>query len=142
MLSVFIDTIVLCFLTGLALVMVGAWQGGEAGMRMTNRLFEGLRIVPFRAYIIPLSLIFFGFSTIISWCYYGEECVRYLAGQKWIGAYRIAYIAMVFAGAFFSVNAVFSAADIANVFMMAPNLAAVVLSMNLVTRISRKAGTV
>jgi len=138
MLSVFIDTIVLCFITGLALVMTGAWNSGENGIAMTNQLFEGLRVVPFHGQIVPLSLIFFGFATIISWCYYGEESVRYLLGRRWIGAYRAVYVAMVFAGAFLEVDVVFAMADIANVFMMVPNLFAVLISAGFVVKLTKR----
>lgn len=128
MMGTFIDTIVICTMTGLSIVIMGTWDIGLEGVAVTTKAFElGL---PFPAqaasFILMLCLVFFAFTTILGWNYYSEKCLEYLVGDKpgVLKAYRWLYIAAVFTGPFMTVEAVWTLADILNGLMALPNLIA------------------
>ena len=129
MLGTFIDTIVICTMTGLSIVITGAHEMGLEGVQVTTKAFQlGL---PFpnsvAAFLLMLCLVFFAFTTILGWNYYSERCLEYLTGGKMkvVLVYRIAYIACVFFGPFMTISAVWTIADIFNGLMALPNLIAV-----------------
>lgn len=129
MLGTFIDTIVICTMTGLIIVITGAHELGLEGVAVTTKAFQlGL---PFpdsvASGLLMLCLIFFAFTTILGWNYYSERCLEYLSGgkMKLVMVFRIAYIACVFFGPFMTISAVWTIADIFNGLMAIPNLIAV-----------------
>ncbi len=129
MTGTFIDTIVICTLTGLSIVLTGAWQvEGLEGVAVTTYAFQhGL---PFPAqvssFILMLCLVFFAFTTILGWDYYSERCLEYLSGgnMKHVKIYRWIYILAVFIGPYMTVSAVWTIADIFNGLMALPNMIA------------------
>ena len=129
MTGTFIDTIVICTLTGLSIVITGAWQvEGLEGVAVTTYAFQnGL---PFPAqvssFVLMLCLVFFAFTTILGWNYYGERCIEYLfnRNKKVVKGYRWLYILAIFIGPYMTVSAVWTIADIFNGLMALPNMIA------------------
>lgn len=123
MTGTFIDTIIICTLTGLAIVITGSYNIGLDGAAVTTAAFESaLPIYNLGRYIVNIGLIFFAFTTIIGWNYYGERCIQYLWGVKAIKPYKIIFIALVGAGSFLPLGLIFIIADIVNGLMAVPNL--------------------
>lgn len=130
MLGTFIDTIIICTMTGLSIVITGAWDMGLEGVAVTTKAFQmGL---PFpdkvAAFILMICLVFFAFTTILGWDYYSEKCLEYIIGNKpkAIMVYRWIYIACIFIGPYMTVQAVWTIADICNGLMAIPNLIALI----------------
>lgn len=121
MTQVFIDTIVICSITGITLVMGGMYKDGMVGATLTSASFESL-IGPVGPYIVAIGLVFFAASTIIGWAYYGEKCFSYLFGDKAISFYRIVFVLAIFIGAVSQLSIVWTFADIMNGLMAIPNL--------------------
>lgn len=118
--EVFADTIVICTITALVIVMTGAWDTGLDGAALTTSAFdEGLA---FGGYIVTFGLIFFAFSTLIGWSYYGERCMEYLFGPKSIIVYRFIFIPLIVVGAVGGLRAIWALADTLNGLMALPNL--------------------
>ena len=123
MTGTFFDTIIICTMTGIILVLTGTWSSDLAGAALTKEAFNmGLPV--FGQYIVGIGLIFFAFTTIIGWNYYGERCTEYLFGVKGIKPYRIIYIALVAAGPYLKLELIWVLADIVNGLMAIPNLIA------------------
>ena len=130
MTGTFIDTIVICTLTGLSIVLTGAWQvPGLEGVDVTTYAFQqGLPFPPqVSAFILMLCLVFFAFTTILGWDYYSERCLEYLSGGniKHVKIFRWIYILAVFIGPYMTVSAVWTIADIFNGLMAIPNMIAI-----------------
>lgn len=134
MTGTFIDTILICNLTGIVLIITGAWKSGLDGAAMTNTAFEsGFFFMPILGKIIVTAgLVFFAFTSIIGWCYYGERCAKYLWGDKAVKYYHFTYILFVFAGSIISISMVWHIADIFNGLMALPNLIAVLFLSKIV----------
>lgn len=133
MTGTFIDTIIICTMTGLVIVLTGSFNSGLEGAAMTTFAFEnGLPFAIIGKYIVNIGLIFFAFTTIIGWNYYGERCIQYLIGIKGIKFYKIIFIALVGVGPFLSLNLVFIIADIVNGLMALPNLIGLIKLRNIV----------
>lgn len=133
MLGTVIDTLIICSMTGLTIVITNTWDIGLDGVDVTTKAFQlGL---PFSdevsAFILMICLVFFAFTTILGWDYYSERCLEYLVGDKpkVIKAYRWMYIFCVFIGPYMTVKAVWTIADIFNGLMAIPNLIAL-LALN------------
>jgi AGCS family alanine or glycine:cation symporter len=125
MTGTFIDTIVICTMTGLVLVCTGAWNSDLAGAAMTNYAFsKGLPMEAVGKFIVSVGLTFFAFTTIIGWNYYGERCTEYIFGVRGIKTYRYIFIVLVALGAFIKLELVWIIADIVNALMAIPNLIA------------------
>ena len=129
MTGTFIDTIVICTLTGLSIVLTGAWQvKGLEGVGVTTYAFQkGLPFPPeVSAFVLMLCLVFFAFTTILGWDYYSERCLEYLSGgnMKHVKIFRWIYILAVFIGPYMTVSAVWTIADIFNGLMAIPNIIA------------------
>lgn len=125
MTGTFIDTIIICTMTGLTLVVSGVWCGDLNGAAMTESAFSSA--FPMLAkYILCVGLVLFAFTTIIGWNYYGERCVEYLFGVKAIKPYRYIYILLVGSGAFLKLELIWIIADIVNGLMALPNLIALI----------------
>uniref|UniRef100_UPI0025F714CC alanine/glycine:cation symporter family protein n=1 Tax=Acidaminococcus timonensis TaxID=1871002 RepID=UPI0025F714CC len=123
MTGTFIDTIIICTMTGLVVVISGLWKGDLNGAALTNAAF--LQAYPhFGGYMLMVGLVLFAFTTILGWNYYGERCMEYLVGTKGIMPYRIVFIILVGCGAFLKLEAIWILADIVNGLMAIPNLIA------------------
>lgn len=123
MTGTFFDTIVVCTMTGIVLVLTGAWNTpGLAGAAMTNSAFAMGLGSDIGKYAVTIGLMFFAFTTIIGWNYYGERCTAYLFGVKAIMPYRFIYIALIACGAFLKLDLIWILADIVNGLMAIPNL--------------------
>ncbi|MBO8137827.1 MAG: sodium:alanine symporter family protein [Desulfotomaculum sp.] len=123
MTGTFIDTIIICTMTGLALVVTGAWSGDTQGAAMTQEAISAA-FPAIGPTILTLGLVLFAFTTILGWNYYGERCCEYLFGVKSIKPYRFIFIALVAAGAFLKLELIWLIADIVNGMMAIPNLIA------------------
>ena len=130
MTGTFIDTIIICTMTGLSIVITGAWDIGLEGVAVTTHAFQtGLPFAPqVSSFLLMACLVFFAFTTILGWNYYGERCLEYLANGKSaaVTTYRWLYILAVFIGPFMTVSAVWTIADIFNALMALPNLIAII----------------
>lgn len=135
--EVFIDTLVVCTLTAIINLSTGMWQSGLTGTAMTAASFsEG---VPYLGgFVVALSSFLFGYTTLIGWCYYGEQCLKYLFGIKIKYTYRIIYIILMLIGSVASIELVFFVGDIANAFMALPNLIALTLLGGIVSKITKE----
>lgn len=127
MTGTFFDTIIVCTMTGIVIILTGTWSqgmsGAVSGANLTTLAFEsGLPIAMVGKFIVNVGLLFFAFTTIIGWNYYGERCTEYLLGVKAILPYRIIYIAFVAVGPFLPLELIFIVADIVNGCMAFPNL--------------------
>ena len=148
MTGTFIDTIVICTMTGLAIVVTGAWEPelGLKGVDITIHAFsKGLAFLgpqsdKIAGFFLMVALAFFAFTTILGWDYYSEKCLEYLVGTKRQGVikfYRLLYVLAVFVGPYLTVSAVWSVADTTNGLMAFPNLVALVLLSPTVGRLTR-----
>lgn len=138
MTGTFIDTIVICTMTGLSIVITGTWNTGLEGVEITTAAFQQGLPFPsvFASFSLMLCLVFFAFTTILGWDYYGERCLEYLfnRNQKAVKTYRWLYILCVFFGPYMTVAAVWNIADIFNALMAFPNLIALLTLSGVVVR--------
>ena len=123
MTGTFIDTIIICTLTGLSLVVSGVWCGPLNGAAMTESAFT-MAFPAFGSMLLLVGLVLFAFTTILGWNYYGERCVEYLMGVKAILPYRIIFICLIACGPFLKLEEIWVLADIVNGLMAIPNLIA------------------
>ncbi len=146
MLGTFIDTIIICTMTALVIVISGAWQNGDNGALLASNSFVyGLPAIG--ETIITISLILFAYTTIIGWSYYGERCLAYICGTKSIKPFRILWLMSVVFGAYSlklgdttaeSVNLIWLVADVMNGFMALPNLIALILLSPVIFKITKE----
>ncbi len=139
MTGTFIDTIVICTLTGLSIVLTGAWQvEGLEGVAVTTYAFQKGLPIPesVSAFILMMCLVFFAFTTILGWNYYSERCLEYLTGGNMthVKRFRWIYIIAVFIGPYMTVSAVWTIADIFNGMMALPNMIALFALSGVVAR--------
>ena len=125
MTGTFIDTIIICTLTGLSLVVSGVWCGPLNGAAMTESAFT-MAFPAFGSILLLVGLVLFAFTTILGWNYYGERCVEYLMGVKAILPYRIIFICLIACGPFLKLEEIWVLADIVNGLMAIPNLIALI----------------
>lgn len=125
MTGTFIDTIIICTMTGLILVVSGTWTGTVNGAALTNEAFL-MAFPDYGGIVLCVGLALFAFTTILGWNYYGERCVEYLVGVKGILPYRLIFIALVGCGAFIKLEVIWVLADIVNGLMAIPNLIALI----------------
>lgn len=123
MTGTFIDTIIICTLTGLTIIVSGTWSNGMNGAALTNAAFT-LAYPALGSYLLTIGLILFAFTTILGWNYYGERCAVYLFGTRSILPYRIVFVIMTFCGGIMQLDAIWALADILNGLMAIPNLVA------------------
>ncbi|RQW63608.1 alanine/glycine:cation symporter family protein [Vibrio viridaestus] len=133
MTGTFFDTILICTMTGLALILTGAWQSDFAGAAMTTHAFAtGLNSDLWGPLLVTIGLMFFAFTTILGWNYYGERCVVFLLGTKAVLPYKMIFILLVASGAFLHLELIWIIADIVNGLMAIPNLIGLLLLRNVV----------
>ncbi len=137
MTGTFIDTIIICTLTGLTLVVTGAWNGPENGAALTNAAFTAA-FPAFGGYMLMVGLVLFAFTTILGWNYYGERCMIYLVGVKGVLPYRLIFILLVASGAFLKLEAIWVLADIVNGLMAIPNLIALIFLSGICVKETKK----
>jgi alanine or glycine:cation symporter, AGCS family len=136
MLGTFIDTLIVCTMTGLAIVCTGVWTSGAKGASLSAAAFE--QAMPgFGSYILSISLVIFAFTTILGWSYYGEKCWIYLLGKKTVIPYRILWVAAVMVGAIAKFEFVWLMADVLNGLMAIPNLISLLLLSSVVVKLTR-----
>ena len=123
--EVFMDTIVICTMTALVVLVSGVWDSGLQGAALTSAAFdEGFRG---GKYIVSVGLSLFAFSTILGWSYYGEKCTEYILGRKFVTPYRVVFICLVFVGAIGGLQSIWAISDTLNGLMAIPNLIGLVL---------------
>jgi AGCS family alanine or glycine:cation symporter len=137
MLGTFIDTLIICSVTGLVIVTSGVWTSGESGAALTSAAF-GAALPSFGNYLVAISLAIFAFTTILGWSFYGERCAEYLFGVKAITPYRVLWILAIPVGALVNLEFIWLLADTLNAMMALPNLVALVLLSPVVFRLSKE----
>ncbi|MDO6620277.1 MULTISPECIES: sodium:alanine symporter family protein [unclassified Shewanella] len=136
MLGTFIDTIIVCSITGLAIIVSGAWTSGENGAALTSYAFS--HALPMGNYIVAVALAVFAFTTILGWSFYSEKCVQYLLGDKAVKPFRLIWTLVVPIGAVSSLEFIWLLADTLNAMMAIPNLIALVLLSPVVFGLTRE----
>jgi AGCS family alanine or glycine:cation symporter len=137
MLGTFIDTIIICSITGLVIVTTGVWTGGETGASLSSAAFEAA-LPGFGGYIVTFGISIFAFTTILGWSFYSEKCFEYLFGEKIITPFRVCWIAAVPIGATANLNFMWLVADTLNALMAIPNLIALILLSPVVFKLTRE----
>ena len=138
MLGTFIDTIIVCSMTGLAIMVTGVWSSGESGAELTTMAYEA-GIPGFGAYLLAIELAIFAFTTILGWSYYGEKCWEFLIGStKFEKYYRWLWTVVVFVGAVAQLSFVWLLADTLNALMALPNLLSLLLLSPVVIQLTRE----
>jgi len=136
MTQTFIDTILVCTMTGLVLVLTGVWSNGQTGAELTTTAFNAG--IPGGGYIVTLGIILFAYSTILGWCYYGEKSIEYLFGVKSILPYRIVFILFIGVGSVAKLSLVWNISDTLNGLMAIPNLIGLILLTPVVVSETKK----
>ena len=136
MTQTFIDTIIVCTMTGLVLIMTGAWESGKTGAELTTSAFQSG--IAGGQYIVAVGLILFAYSTILGWCYYGEKSVEYLFGERAVKPYRYVFVMFVGLGAVAKLNFVWSLSDTFNGMMAIPNLIGLLALSPVIIRTTRE----
>lgn len=137
MLGTFIDTIIVCTITGLVIITSGAWLSGETGAALTSLAFE-VGLPGFGNYIVAIALAIFAFTTILGWSFYGERCIEFLFGVKAIVPYRVVWIIAIPVGATINLGFIWLVADTLNAMMALPNLIALLLLSPVVFKLTRE----
>ncbi|WP_166418585.1 alanine/glycine:cation symporter family protein [Cochlodiniinecator piscidefendens] len=137
MLGTFIDTIIVCSITGLAIIASGAWTSGESGAALTSLAFE-MSLPGIGGYIIAISLSIFAFTTILGWSFYGEKCVGFFFGAKALMPYRVLWVVAIYFGATADLGFIWLLADTLNAMMAIPNLIALALLSPIVFKLTRE----
>ncbi|MFH1071529.1 MAG: sodium:alanine symporter family protein [Candidatus Glassbacteria bacterium] len=122
--GVFIDTIVVCTMTALVILISGEWTSGLTSTDLASAAFE--HVIPYGRLIVAICALLFGFTTLLGWSYYGEQCIQYMLGLKVIRIYRSIFIIFIFTGAVIKLELVWSIGTIANACMALPNLVGLV----------------
>ena len=133
--GVFIDTIVICSMTGLVILVSGAWTSGQTSTALTAAAYGGS--IPLGAPVVAFSSLLFGLSTVFVGCYYREQILQFLFGMRLARKYRYLYVIWVFLGAVFRVELVWSLTMILIALMAVPNLLGVLGLSRLVTGMPR-----
>ena len=126
MTQTFIDTIVVCTLTGLVLIVTGVWNCGKNAAALTEFAFKTGLPGNWGGIVVSVGIIFFAYSTILGWSYYGEKSIEYLFRERSIKPYRILWVFSVFIGAVSNLDIIWTMSDIMNGLMALPNLIALI----------------
>ena len=136
--EVFIDTIVVCLLTGLVILTTGAWESGETGAALSAQAFRIGLPGAWGGMVVSTGLILFAFSTVVGWSFYGETAVTYLFGTGASLPYRLVWVGFVFVGAIGGLEVIWGVSDTLNGMMAIPNLIAVLGSLPLLRKLIRE----
>ncbi|MEE2059723.1 alanine/glycine:cation symporter family protein [Rhodococcus artemisiae] len=134
MTQTFIDTIIVVTFTGMVIITTGAWKSGEEGAAMTSTAFADGLGGEWGHWIVAISVVFFAFSTILGWSYYGERCVERLVGRGGVVPYRAIFVVVVFIGATTELQVVWNFSDVMNGLMALPNLIGLILLSGMIAR--------
>lgn len=134
MTQTFIDTIVVCTFTGVAIISTGAWMSGENGAPLTQLAFRTGLPGNYGGWIVTISLALFSFSTILGWSYYGEKCCEYLLGVRSIVPYRVLFVIATFVGSTVTLGFVWGISDVMNGLMAIPNLIGLLLLSGVIVK--------
>lgn len=134
--EVFMDTIIICTLTALSIMMSGVWSSGATGSALTTAAFES--VIPFGGYIVSIGILLFAFSTILGWAYYGEKCIEFIAGTGSVMIYRLIYIPLIAVGSIGGLHQLWDLSDTLNGLMAIPNLIGLLLLSPIVIRRTRE----
>lgn len=137
MLGTFIDTIIICSITGLVIITTGAWSQGETGASLSSLAFE-TALPGVGSYIVTIGLSIFAFTTILGWSFYSEKCVEYLLGESAIIPFRVLWVIAVPIGATASLDFMWLVADTLNALMAIPNLIALILLSPVVFKLTKE----
>ncbi|HFU1091444.1 TPA: alanine/glycine:cation symporter family protein [Streptococcus suis] len=138
MTGTFIDTLIICTLTGLTILVTGQWSiEGLAGAPLTQAAFSTVFGQP-GVLALTISLVLFAYTTILGWSYYGERCIEFLFGTKAILPYRLVFVAMVALGGFLKLDLIWTIADIVNGLMALPNLIALLALSPIIIKETRE----
>lgn len=137
MMGTFIDTLIVCTMTGLVIMVSGVWSSGESGAALSSSAFE-TALPGFGAYFLAAALAVFAYTTILGWAYYGEKCWEYLAGTAVEKPYRVLWTLFVMVGAVTHLDFVWLVADTLNAFMAFPNLISLVLLSPVVVKLTNE----
>lgn len=137
MTQTFIDTLVVVSMTGLVIIVTGAWRSGENGAPLTTMAFSHGLPGQWGGIVVTIGLIFFAFSTLLGWAYYGERCMDRLFGRSAVLPYRLLFIVLIFVGTVLELQTVWTFSDIMNGLMALPNLIGLLLLSGLVVRETR-----
>ncbi|HVS03997.1 MAG TPA: alanine:cation symporter family protein, partial [Thermoanaerobaculia bacterium] len=127
MTQTFIDTLVVCTFTGVAIIATGSWTSGENGAALTQMAFRHGLPGQYGGWIVAISLSLFAFSTILGWSYYGEKCCEYLLGARSVVPYRLLFVVATFLGSTYTLELVWGISDVLNGLMALPNLIGLLL---------------
>jgi AGCS family alanine or glycine:cation symporter len=122
MTQTFIDTLVVCSMTGLVIVTTGVWTSGQTGSQLTAMAFDQVLPAGTGGITVAVGLILFAYSTVLGWCYYGEKAIEFLLGERAVFPYRVVYCVFVAIGAVVKLDLVWLLADAMNALMAVPNL--------------------
>jgi alanine or glycine:cation symporter, AGCS family len=136
MLGTFIDTIIICSITGLVIIVSGVWTAGENGASLTAAAFEST-LPGIGGHVVTFGISLFAFTTLLGWSFYGEKCVEYLFGVRSITPFRTLWIIAIPIGATAQLNFIWLLADTLNALMALPNLIALILLSPLVFKLTR-----
>ncbi|HGS1887792.1 TPA: alanine/glycine:cation symporter family protein [Streptococcus pneumoniae] len=137
MTGTFIDTLIICTLTGLTILVTGVWSGDLNGVALTQSAFSTVSS-HFGPALLTIFLVLFAFTTILGWNYYGERCFEFLFGVRFIWLYRVVFVLMVLLGGFIELDMVWIIADIVNALMALPNLIALLVMSPVVIAETKK----
>ncbi len=136
MLGTFIDTIIICTITALAIITSGLWSSGETGAALTSMSFD--QALPgVGNHLVAIALAVFAFTTILGWSFYGEKCFQYLFGTRAIMLYRIVFVIAIPLGAMAKLDLIWLMADTFNALMAIPNLIGLALLSPVVFKLTR-----
>ena len=136
MLGTFIDTLIVCTMTGLVLVVSGVWDGEAEGAAMTLMAFSAN--LPYGEFLLTMCIVLFAFTSMLGWSYYGERCAEFLIGPRVIIPFRVLWVVGVFLGTQLSLGVVWKISDILNGLMAFPNLIALILLSPIVFKLSKE----
>ncbi len=145
MMGTFIDTLIVCTITGLVIIAAGVWDSGMTSVRLTSMAFQ--QALPGGDYIVTIALVVFGFTTIIGWSYYGERCWQHIFGLRSIMLYRAIWLAAIFIGPWAltweggmrdGIDFIWLLSDTLNAMMALPNLIALVFLMPVIIKLTRR----
>jgi len=136
MLGPLIDTLIICTMTALVILVTGQWKSGLTGATLSSQAFDSVLPVIGQA-IVSFGLVFFAFSTLISWSYYGDRSAEFILGQKAVLPFRVFYVLLIPLGALFQLELVWTLSDITNALMALPNLIALIAMSGVVAALTK-----
>jgi AGCS family alanine or glycine:cation symporter len=136
--EVFVDTILICTMTGLVILVTDTWTSGATGAALSAKAFETGLPGTWGHVIVTVGVLLFSYSTLIGWSFYGETGIVYLLGARAAVPYRILWLVFIYLGAIGQLHVVWDVADTLNGLMALPNLAALLLSIPLLLRLQRE----